>query len=72
MIVKILTVTQIISAVIMSATILMQARGSGLSGVFGGGSEIFRTKRGIEKTLFVITIVFAIIFFGSSLAIVIL
>jgi len=43
-------------------------RGADMSGLFGGGGDIYRTKRGIEKTLFIATIVLAIIFFGLSLA----
>ncbi len=57
---------QLISAVFLVLGILLQARGSGLSGVFGGEGNIYRTKRGVEKILFIATIVFAIIFFGSA------
>ena len=47
----------------------MQRRGSGLSGTFGGGGDsTYSTRRGVEKILFMATIVFAIIFFGASIA----
>lgn len=49
----------------------MQTRGAGLSGVFGGSNAVFRTKRGIEKTLFTSTIVLAVIFFGLAIALLI-
>jgi preprotein translocase subunit SecG len=52
----------------MMAAILLQSRGTGLSGVFGGASNVYRTKRGIEKTLFTATIILAILFFLTSLA----
>ena len=67
MVLKILTIIQVIAASLMTVAILMQARGSGLSGVFGGDSQVFRTKRGIEKSLYIFTIIIAIIFFGVSL-----
>ena len=64
---SILPIIQIIVAVLVIAVILLQNRGAGLGGVFGGSSQIFRTKRGIEKTLHILTIVFSIIFLGTAL-----
>ncbi|MCU0667254.1 MAG: preprotein translocase subunit SecG [Patescibacteria group bacterium] len=55
----------IISAVIMTIFILMQTRGAGLGAGFGGSAEINTVRRGSEKTLFQLTIVFAVIFIGS-------
>ncbi|NIA18375.1 MAG: preprotein translocase subunit SecG [Actinobacteria bacterium] len=60
---KILQIAQIIIAILLMLAILLQNRGSGLSGVFGGGGDVYRTKRGVEKTLFTATIVLAILFF---------
>ncbi|MBI4281557.1 preprotein translocase subunit SecG [Candidatus Uhrbacteria bacterium] len=57
---------QLVSAVFLTIAILLQARGTGLSGAFGGEGNIYRTKRGVEKMLFIATIIFAIIFFGSA------
>ena len=65
---NILAITQIILAVLLTASILLQARGSGLGSAFGGEGNVYRTKRGVEKRLFQATIVFAILFFGVSLA----
>lgn len=67
MLITILTIIQITSAVILCVAVLLQSRGSGLSGVFGGEGQVFRTKRGIEKTLFQLTIAVSIVFFASSL-----
>lgn len=64
---KILQIAQVISALLLIIVILLQNRGSGLSGVFGGSSGVYRTKRGIEKTLFTSTIVIAAVFIGLSL-----
>lgn len=55
-------IVQIIVAVALVASILMQARGAGLGSVFGGTGAVFKTRRGIDKLLFRITIVFSIIF----------
>lgn len=67
-----LQIAQIIIAILLMLAILLQSRGVGLSGVFGGGGNIFRTKRGIEKKLFVSTIVLAVLFFLISLAVILL
>ncbi len=53
-------------AVLLITVILLQNRGTGLSGIFGGSSAVFQTKRGVEKILFITTIVLAILFFGLS------
>ena len=56
-------VAQILVAILLSLVILLQAKGSGIGAAFGGGtSGSFRTRRGVEKTLFQLTIVIAIIF----------
>lgn len=51
---------------LLIAAILLQQRGSGLSGVFGGEGNVYRTKRGFEKTLFISTIVLGILFLLSA------
>ena len=62
-----LKIIQIVVAVLLMASILLQSRGAGLSGVFGGSSGVYRTKRGIEKSLFISTIVLAALFFGIAI-----
>lgn len=62
-----LEIGQLILAVLLVGSILLQSKGTGLSQIFGGTGNIFRTKRGVEKMLFYFTIVAAIIFFGSEL-----
>lgn len=49
---------QIASAIIIIILILLQQRGGGLGSVFGGESVVFQTRRGIEKTIFYLTIFF--------------
>ncbi len=65
--IRIIQIAQLVVAVVLIAVILLQNRGTGLSGVFGGSSGVYRTKRGVEKMLFNATIVLAILFFGLSL-----
>jgi preprotein translocase subunit SecG len=60
-------IAQIIIAILLMAAILMQNRGGGLSGIFGGGDGVYRTKRGIEKSLFYTTIVLAVLFFAIAI-----
>lgn len=67
-----LTIIQIVAAVALVLLILLQSRGAGLGGIFGGSSNIYATKRGIERVLFMATIVSAALFMGSALAIVLL
>ena len=64
----ILSVLQIIIAVFLITAILLQSQGSGLSGAFGGGGEVFRSKRNAEKALVIATIVLAIVLGVLSLA----
>ena len=62
----IIPVVQIIIAFLLTAAILLQQRGAGLSEAFGGGGAGYHTKRGIEKILFISTIVLAILFISST------
>lgn len=63
----ILNVAQIALAILLVASILLQARGTGLGAAFGGGGNVYRTKRGAEKKIFQFTIVVSILFFGIAL-----
>lgn len=62
----ILTIVQLISACLLIAAILLQQKGSGLGAAFGGSSNIYSTKRGLDKVLFRATIAISIVFFGAS------
>lgn len=65
---NLLKIGQLIIAILLIVVILLQSKGSGLSGVFGGSGNVFMTKRGFEKKLFVATIILAVSFFAISLA----
>ena len=57
-----LYVAQIVVAIALILTALLQVRGGGLGGIFGQADTVYRTKRGVEKTLFQLTIALVIIF----------
>lgn len=63
-----LQIIQIILSILLALAILLQGRGAGLGASFGGGGEFYRSKRGLERVLFRLTIVLGILFFLSSLA----
>ncbi len=66
----ILPYIQIVLAVILVTAILLQRTGSQIGGAFGGGdnfSSAYHTRRGFERTLFIITIVIAILFAVAAL-----
>lgn len=58
----VIQIVQIILGVALTVSILLQARGAGLGSVFGGTGTVFKTRRGIDRLLFRITIVFAVLF----------
>ncbi|MBI5122938.1 preprotein translocase subunit SecG [Candidatus Roizmanbacteria bacterium] len=58
---NIIAVAQIIVAVFLVGSILLQAPEGGLSPVFGGGGEMYRSKRNVEKFLITSTIVLSVI-----------
>lgn len=68
----ILDILQIIVAVLLIVSILLQAQGGGLSPAFGGGGEMYRSKRNVEKFLVIATGVLAGILGLISLALLIL
>jgi len=62
-----LSVAQIILSIALILAVLLQVRGGGLGGIFGQPDSVFRTKRGVEKTLFQLTIALVVLFIGISL-----
>jgi preprotein translocase subunit SecG len=57
-----LYVAQIILAIGLILAILLQVRGGGLGGIFGQPDTVYRTKRGMEKTLFQLTVILMVLF----------
>jgi len=65
---RILLTTEIILAVLLVASILLQHQGAGTGLTFGSGdSNFYRSRRGIEKVLFIFTIVLAVLFALTAL-----
>lgn len=62
-----LMIATIIVAVTLTGVVLLQGQNSGLGSAFGGDSGIYRTRRGVEKTLFNMTVILASIFLLLSL-----
>lgn len=66
---SILPYAQVVLSIVLIALILLQRSEAGLGGAFGGGdgfSSGFHTKRGLEKTLFIGTIIVALLFVTST------
>ena len=64
----ILALGQLIVSIALIAAILLQARGTGLSGAFGGDSAVYRSRRGVEKRLWQFTILLLVLFVLFSIA----
>ncbi|HOV34711.1 MAG TPA: preprotein translocase subunit SecG [Candidatus Dojkabacteria bacterium] len=66
---QILLVSQIVVCVLLILSILLQNRAEGLGSMFGGGGEVYRTKRGLEKFLYYFTICLIVVLVVLSLLI---
>jgi preprotein translocase subunit SecG len=54
---------QIVIAIALTVLVLLQAKNAGLSSMFGGGDlGVYKTRRGVEKTMFNATIVLGVVF----------
>lgn len=62
-----LNIVQIIASIALITLSVLQARSSSLGRMFGGDSSIYRTRRGVEKTMFNLTLILAVVFFVTSL-----
>jgi preprotein translocase subunit SecG len=63
-----LNIAQIIVSIALIVVILFQVRSGGMGGVFGGSeTAVYKTRRGIERTLFNVTIGLSIAFFAITL-----
>ncbi len=60
-------VAQIVLSIALILAILLQVHGGGLGGIFGQPDSVYRTRRGVEKTLLQLTIVLVVLFIAISL-----
>lgn len=64
---SILQIVTVVSSILMVLSILLQQRGASLGAGFGSSGELFTTRRGVDKSLFDVTIILAVIFVLSIL-----
>jgi preprotein translocase subunit SecG len=63
-----LNIAQMILSAALVLVIMFQVRGGGLGGIFGQADTVYRTRRGIERWLFQLTIVLVVLFIIVALA----
>lgn len=63
-----LNIIQLIISIALVALLVMQAKGGGLSKMFGGEGSVYRSRRGVEKTVYNLTIVLIVVFVIISVA----
>lgn len=63
-----LNIALVIVVVLLIITILLQQKGSGLGAAFGGEGNVYTTRRGAEKVIFISSIVLSVLFLGLALA----
>jgi len=67
-----LNIGLIVTSIALIASVILQSKGAGLGGLTGGDTGgVFSARRGVEKTLFRITIGLSVLFFGLAIATVI-
>ncbi len=59
---NVLLAVQAVVSVLNVMVVLLQQKGTGLGGAFGGEGNVYRTRRGLERGLFTLTIVFAVMY----------
>lgn len=64
---NLLLVVNIVLSIVIVAFILIQGKGAGLGSAWGGGGEMFTTRRGVEKVILWATTIAIVVFFVVSL-----
>ena len=62
-----MTVAQIVVSILLIMLIVLQAKGTGLGRAWGGGSEFYKSRRGVEKIIFRATVILVFLFLLSSI-----
>lgn len=66
---KFLDIALIITSVALIASVILQSKGAGLGGLSGADAgSVFTARRGIERTLFWVTIILSVVFFALAIA----
>jgi len=72
-VVRYLDIAMIITSIALIVSVILQSKGAGLGGLTGGDAgAVFTARRGVEKTLFRITVGLSILFFGLAISTVVL
>ena len=66
--ITVINIVQIIISVTITVILLIQMKGEGLSGAFGNDSPVAHQRRGLEATLYNLTVALVAIFLVASLA----
>ncbi len=70
---RFLNIALIITSVALIISVILQSKGAGLGGLTGGDTGgVYTARRGIERTLFWVTIVLSVIFFTLAITIVLI
>jgi preprotein translocase subunit SecG len=72
MFMQVLIGLQVVLGCLLMAAILIQQKGAGMGAAFGESSNVYTTKRGVDKAVYVASIVLAVLFFGLGIATVLL
>ena len=64
---QVLNISQIVISILLIISILLQQRGGGLSPVLGGEGGVYRTRRGLEKSVFIATIILSALFLLTAI-----
>ncbi len=67
-----LRISLIIVSLVLTGLVMLQSRGGGLGSMFGGDGSVYQTRRGVEKSIYNMTILFSTIFLLIPLATVII
>ena len=67
-----LSIGQLLVAIALIVVVLLQLHGGGIGGIFGQSDTVYRTRRGFERSLFILTIVLAVIFVVVAMILVLL
>ncbi len=68
MMTNVFPIAQIIIAILLIASVLLQQRGSGLSSAFGGQGGVYYQRRGFEKILVILTVILAVLWAALAVA----
>lgn len=68
---QIIQISLIITSVALILSVILQSKGAGLGGLTGADTgSVFTARRGIERTLFWVTIVLSVLFFALAIALI--